>query len=173
MITKSKQRATLPAELKPENICIIVDTREQHPWDLTPLQTVIGTLPTADYTIAGLESICALERKNLNDLLSCIGVERERFTRELQRLAAYPCKCLIIEASWQQIEQGGWRSKVTPESALGSLLGWIAQGIPIIMAGDRQRAEKYAARFLFTVARRRWREARTLVGNGLKEEATA
>jgi hypothetical protein len=51
---------------------------------------------------------------------------------------------------------------VTPQAALGSVLGWIAQGVPIIMAGNHEQAGRYVSRLLFTAARRRWREARVL-----------
>lgn len=153
----------LPATLKPEQVTAIVDTREQHPLDLTPLQTVPGTLTTGDYSVQGLELIVAIERKSLSDLIGCVGVDRERFDREAQRLLAYPCRVLLVEATWKDIEAGDWRSKVTPASALGSLLGWIASGLPVLMAGSHERAGKYASRILYTAARRRWREARALV----------
>jgi DNA excision repair protein ERCC-4 len=154
----------IPAELKPAQVTAIVDTREQCPLDLAPLQTITGTLATGDYSVQGLEHVVAVERKSLQDLLGCVGRERERFEREVQRLLAYPVRALLIEASWQDIEAGEWRGEITPAQALGSVLGWIAAGLPVVMAGDHQRAGQYAARILFTAARRRWREARALVG---------
>lgn len=158
-----RRRSVIPAELRPEDVTAIIDTREQHPLDLEPLRTVTGTLATGDYSVAGLESIVALERKSLPDLLSCVGCERARFDREVMRLAAFPVRCLIVEATWATVEAGEWRSEVTPQAALGSLLGWVASGLPVIMAGDHHRAGRYAARILFLAARRRWREARALV----------
>jgi ERCC4-type nuclease len=149
--------------LKPENVTAIIDSREQLPLDLSPLQTVAGTLTTGDYSVQGLESIVAVERKSLPDLLGCVGQHRERFDREVQRLIAYPVRAIIIEASWADLEAGEWQSRVTPAAAIGSALGWIAQGVPIIMAGDHTRAGRYVSRLLFTAARRRWREARELV----------
>ena len=47
---------------------------------------------------------------------------------------------------------------------MGALCGWIARGLPIVMAGNRERAGRIVARILFIAARRRWREARELVG---------
>jgi len=46
-------RSTIPATLKPEAVTAIIDTREQMPLDLSPLQTVTGTLDTGDYSIVG------------------------------------------------------------------------------------------------------------------------
>jgi ERCC4-type nuclease len=162
----------LPAELKPEQVTAIVDTREQIPLDLAPLQTMAGTLATGDYSLVGLESVVAIERKGLGDLLGCIGQERERFEREVMRLLAYPVRALVVEATWNDLERGEWRSKITATAAVGSVLGWIAAGLPVVMAGDHQRAGRYVSRLLFTAARRRWREARALVGHAFKEEAT-
>ncbi len=152
-----------PSELKPESVTAVVDTREQLPLDLSPLQTVAGTLATGDYSVQGLEHVVAIERKSLPDLLGCIGRDRERFEREVQRLLAYPCRAIVVESTWPEIEAGGWRSKVTPKAAVGSVLGWIAAGVPVVMCGDHERAGRCVSRLLFTAARRRWREARALV----------
>ena len=113
----------------------------------------------------GLERVVAVERKSLGDLLACIGQERDRFDREVQRLLAYPTRALVIEATWPDLEQGEWRSQVTPQAAVGSVLGWVAMGLPVVMAGDHQRAGRYVSRLLFTAARRRWRELRALAGS--------
>jgi ERCC4-type nuclease len=153
----------LPAELRPEQVTAVVDTREQLPLDLAPLQVIAGTLATGDYSVRGLEHIVSIERKSLPDLLGCVGRDRERFDREAQRLLAYPVRCLVIEATWPDLERGDWRPKVTAAAALGSVLGWIALGLPVVMAGDHERAGRYVARLLFTAARRRWRETRAFV----------
>ncbi len=131
------------------------------------MKTERGTLPTADYSILGLEHHIAVERKSLGDLLGCIGGGRERFERELQRLLAYPSRALVIESTWAEIERGDWRSHVDKNAAMGSLIGWVAMGIPVIMAGNRELAQQFAARFLFIAARRRWRELHVFM-DGLK-----
>lgn len=153
----------LPAELRPEQITAVIDSREQIPLDLSPLQTTVGTLATGDYSLQGLESIVSIERKSLPDFLSCVGTERQRFDREVQRLLAFPVRCLIVEATWRDLEAGEWRSKVTSSAAIGSLLGWIGMGLPAILAGDHERAGRYVSRLLFTAARRRYREAKQLM----------
>jgi DNA excision repair protein ERCC-4 len=165
-------RNPIPAELRPEDVAAIIDTREQLPLDLSPLQAYIGSLTTGDYSVRGLEHVVAIERKGIGDLLACIGTERERFDRELQRLLAYPMRALVVEASWADLEQGKWHSQVTPAAAVGSVLGWIAAGLPVVMAGDHTRAGRYVSRLLYTAARRRWREARALVQGVLEHDET-
>ncbi len=166
-------RSLLPADLKPEQVVAICDTREQLPLKLAPLQTVPGTLTTGDYSVRGLQHVIAIERKGLSDLLGCCGVDRERFEREVQRLMAYPCRALVVEATWPDIERGEWRSKIKPQSVTGSLLAWIGGGLPVIMAGDHERAGRYVSRLLFVAARRRWRELRALAGSIESKEVTA
>lgn len=149
-------------ELRPSDLTFIVDTREQLPLDFAGIVTVQGTLPTGDYSVVGLETCVALERKSLPDLLCCIGTERERFEKEIQRLLAYETRAIVVEASWADLERGEWRSQVTVQAALGSVLGWIARGVPVIMAGDRRRAAEMIGRIMFIAARRRWREMTAL-----------
>lgn len=165
-----RRRSPLPAELRPEAVTAIIDTREQLPLCLEPLAVERDTLTTGDYSVAGLETIVAVERKSLSDLLACVGQERDRFDREVVRLLAYPVRALVVESSWAELEAGDWRSKVTPAAAVGSCIGWIAAGLPIILAGDHQRAGRFVAKLLYTAARRRWREARALAGCIVKRE---
>lgn len=162
-----------PAEPKPEALTAIIDTREQLPLDLSPLQVERGTLATGDYSLKGLENIVAIERKSLSDFIGCVGGERERFEREIQRLLAYPVRAMVIECGWQALERGDFgKSKVTASQAMGSALGWMAAGLPILFAIDHERAGQAVGRLLFIAARRRWREARELITGSL-QEATA
>lgn len=159
-------------DLKPEHVVAIVDTREQLPYDLAPLQMQTASLPTGDYSVLGLEEVVSIERKSLDDFLMVVGSERERFEREVQRLLAYPVRALVVESSWGELEVGAWRSKVTSAAAISSALGWAARGLPVVMAGGRQRAQDYVRRILYIAARRRWREARQLVALATNEAGT-
>jgi ERCC4-type nuclease len=153
----------MKANLEPEQVTAVIDTREQQPLDLSPLRTTNGTLSTGDYSVVGLESVIALERKSLADLVACVGRERERFDREVQRLLAYPVRAIVVEACWGETELGQWRGKVTPNAVLGSLMGWTAAGLPVVLIDDHSSAGRYISRLLFIAANRRWREARVFV----------
>jgi ERCC4-type nuclease len=161
-------RNPLPAMLAPESIVVTVDTREQTPLDLAPLSIERGTLDTGDYALASCPDVCRVERKSLADLVACVGADRDRFEREVSRLLAYPVRVLVVESTWETIESHElvmpqWRGKVTKESVIGSLLGWQAAGLSIHMAGDHERAGRHIARLLYMVAKRRYRELRSLV----------
>lgn len=163
----------LRKELRPEDITVVVDTREQAPFDLAPLQVCRGSLTTGDYSVVGLEDVIAIERKSLSDLVACCGVERDRFERELRRLLAYPVRVVIVEASWSDLKAGDWRSKITPQAVMSSIAGWCAMGIPFLLCGDRAEAEACCARTLFIAARRRWRESLALASGVLGDREQA
>ena len=149
--------------LKPTDITIVIDTREQTPLSFEikdiKIPTVAGSLPTGDYSVQNLEHKIAVERKSLADLVMCVGRERERFEKELQRLAAYESRLLVVESSWEEIEAGKYRSKINPQSVVGSLLSWQEKyNLPIMMAIDHERAGLMTARYLFSAVKRRYRE---------------
>lgn len=162
----------IPADIPPERLTAIIDTREQIPLDLSPLPTVRGTLRTGDYSIQHLEDFISLERKSLPDLLGCMGSGRERFEAELQRMLGYDVRAVLVEATWADLLAGEWRSQIKPASVVGSVLGWIAGGVPFLFVGSHEEAGKAASRMMYIAARRRWREARSLMGGVLELEDT-
>ncbi|MCH8853722.1 MAG: ERCC4 domain-containing protein [Planctomycetes bacterium] len=133
---------------------IVIDSREQTPWGFCNLPSEPGTLATGDYSVKGLEHLISVERKSLPDLLACIGRERDRFRRELARLRAYRFRCLVIEASYADLERGEWRSQLKPSHIVGSLSAWQCQySLPVMLAGDHQAAARFAERYLYQAAR--------------------
>ncbi len=133
---------------------VIVDSREQAPWKFSNLPSERGTLDTGDYSVKGLEHVIAVERKSLDDLLSCVGTHRDRFRRELQRLRGFRFRALVIESDCATLERGGWRIQVKPSAALGSLAAWQAQySLPIWLAGDHQAAGRFGEKYLYQCAR--------------------
>lgn len=144
--------------LKPEHVTAIIDTREKRPFDLSPLKTEPGKLVTGDYSVKGLEHFIAIERKSLQDLVMCCGSERVRFAKACQRLMAYPCRAIVVEATWHDLEAGKWHGTMTPNAVCGSVLGWIAMGLPIIMGHNANLASRQVSRLLFIAARRRYEE---------------
>lgn len=155
---------SLRSKLQPSDITIIIDTKEKEPFSLTvatkngaiEIPTIRGTLTTGDYSALGFEDLIAVERKSLDDLIGCVGTNRDRFERECQRLLAYPSRCIVVEASMTQLAMGQWRSQVTPSQAIGSVVGWIEKGIPVVFPGNRQEAALFTARFIYTAVRRRY-----------------
>ncbi|HWB12992.1 MAG TPA: hypothetical protein VG826_27450 [Pirellulales bacterium] len=155
----------IPHEYPLDRLTILKDQQEKPGWSFpSPIRTVVGHLNTGDYAPAGAEHICRIERKALPDIVGCCGNERDRFEREVERLLAFPVRILVIEASWSDIEVGHWRSKVTPAVVRNSLLTWQSMGLSVFMADHQERAQQYAARILYAVARHQYRSARKLLG---------
>ena len=146
-------------EIKQTEIVAIVDSREQLPYDLAPMQQETGRLHVGDYSVKKMESVIAVERKSLQDFVACCGRERQRFQRELDALRGWPVSAVVVEASWETIESGQWRSKIKPESVMGSIASWIAQGHRIILGGDRKTSQRIVRSILFHAARHRWRQS--------------
>lgn len=124
---------------------ILVDSREQAPfafqgYDAAPEP---ATLPVGDYSLPGFEDRVAIERKSLDDLISCLMNEnRERFERELAKGRAYDLFAVVVEASLADVSRGRYRSEMKAHSALQSILAFqVRYGTSFIWAGNREGAE--------------------------------
>ena len=131
---------------------VIQDTREQTPFTFTGYACEIqtGALPTGDYSLAGLTDRCAVERKSLDDLLGCLtGEGRERFERELARARGLDAFAVVVEASFQDVAAGRYRSRMNSHAALQSVLAFqVRYGVPFIWCGNRAGAEYATFHFL-------------------------
>lgn len=123
------------------SMVVICDTREQ---DTPALQRRLKALKadfrrealkegdyTCEYQKAENDPVTRLpvviERKmNLTELALCFTTERGRFEREMERIRDKGLRAylLIENASWEDIYSGEYRSKMSPESLLGSLMAW-------------------------------------------------
>ena len=143
---------------------ILVDSREQRPFNFEheryDVQIQPGTLSVGDYSLRGLEDKVAVERKSLPDLVQCLGRERERFERELQRGMALDAFTVVVEASWSDLASGNFRSRISPHAACQSVLAFMSRyRTPFLFAGSRAAAEYAAWGFLLQFlegARKRW-----------------
>lgn len=144
---------------------IIRDTREQNGFEFAgfPCTVKAGTLATGDISIAGFENRIAIERKTLDDLLHSISTERERFSRELQRLKAFDTAAVIVESPAAALRSGRYRSRMDPASAWQSILALqMRYRIPFIFCDDRSDAERTAFDILRHYQHDRMRELQAL-----------
>lgn len=150
--------------LKPEDLTVIIDSREKTPLHFSKMKTKIDKLPTGDYSIMGLEKFICVERKSLSDLQQCVGRERRRFDDELHRMLAYEARAIVVEASKDQCLFGNPRCKLHPNAIEGSLIGWNGQ-IHIEFALNPTQASRYVGWFLWVHAKRRWNESKSFIDN--------
>ncbi len=122
---------------------IVVDSREQTPLDFERYgcEVVRGGLATGDYSIFGLESLAAVERKSEEDLLGCLTRERPRFERELARARGMDLFAVIAETTWERLARGQYRSQMQPHAALQSILAFqVRYNIPFYLVGSHAAA---------------------------------
>jgi len=135
---------------------IITDTREQKPyrWD-TPAER--GTLKAGDYSVKGLEDRIAIERKSLIDAYGTFGKGRERFQRELEKLAGYEYAAVVIEATMLQALRPpeNFRSSFNPKSFNRSWIAWAQRyGVHFMFCGGRELAQRQ----VYIMLERFWRD---------------
>lgn len=129
---------------------IIIDTREQRPYDFE--NAIRGTLQSGDYSIEGYESQIAIERKSLEDFVNTILADKKsgRFTRELERLQSYRFAAVVIEATWDDIKNHKYNSRMHPNSVIRILLTMKEHFAPVLflMGIDRPFARKKTEQLL-------------------------
>jgi len=140
-----------------EGVVIAIDTREQEPYGFDPsrVATVRRALPAGDYSLAGRETDVAIERKTLEDFVSTALHARERFARELRRLASYDFACVVVEASMEDVLQHRYRSAAHPSAVFGAMLSILVDHrVPVFFCGDRQVACRFVEDLLARYHRR-------------------
>ncbi|MFN8179287.1 MAG: hypothetical protein U0167_15250 [bacterium] len=111
---------------------------------------VVKTLAAGDYSIVGFEDRVAVERKSKADAYSTLGGARERFRREMERLARLDFAAIVIESSLPEFLEPPPFSQLHPHAAIATLLGWsVRYGVHVLFAGDREHAQA-ATRHLLT-----------------------
>lgn len=144
---------------------ILADSREQAPFTFAgfPCTVEVVTLATGDYSVAGFAARIAVERKSLPDLVGCLGRDRERFQRELERLRGYDAAAVVCESPLVELRQHRYASRLDAEAAWQSCLAFMQRfRVPFIFAAGREDAEAATFDFLRHFARDRWKELQAL-----------
>lgn len=132
---------------------IICDSREQLAYQFKTSHTC-GALKTGDYSLEGFEDKIAIERKTLEDLIGCLCSGRKRFERELARGQELDYFALVIECSFSDLVEGNYRSKMTPKSAIQSLLTFsVRYKLPIFFCDNRAYGQRVTESLLLKYAK--------------------
>ncbi len=132
----------------PKGFILVIDSREQLPLFTGSLPKglviVRDTLNVGDYSIRGFESQIAVERKTIGDLLGCLGNDRERFKRELEKLKAYEWKAICLEGTEDELLQYHDFSLMNPNSVRQSIVSInIRYGIQFYFSQKRSSIERW------------------------------
>jgi ERCC4-type nuclease len=152
-------------QLRTPRPTVLVDTREQHPFDFARFEGWFAgmerrALGIGDYSISGLEDICVVERKELADLVHSFTVERPTFINRLQRMSTYPHKLLVITAALSSVKSRYPFSPCNPNRVMQALIGAFAGwGVPFLCTETHAMGEEIVASYLYQVHLYYWLEA--------------
>ncbi len=151
-------------QLKTPKPVLLIDTREQDPFDFSRFQGWFSgiekqPLKLGDYSVAGLEETCVVERKQLGDLVQSLSTNRTAFVQRLHAMSRVPHRLLVITSSLGQVKSPYPHSQVSPnrvtQSLLAALAGWQ---IPFLCTETHELGEEIVASYLYQVFLYDWLE---------------
>jgi ERCC4-type nuclease len=164
-------------QLKTPRPVLLVDTREQQPFDFSRFRDWFAGIETkalhlGDYSIAGMEDVCVVERKNLSDLVHSFTTGRNVFINRLHLMAHYPHRLLVISAALSQVKSLYAHSETDPNRIAQSLVAVLAGlRVPFLCTETEELGAEMVASYLYQVHLYHWLETndhgRFLVDNDL------
>lgn len=129
---------------------IVIDSREQLPYQFDGMATVRKKLDAGDYSLEGYEHVVSVERKNFSDCWGSMSTGRARFERCVQRLAKLDRAAIVVESSLSRLAiPPPYIQRTTAASVIGGLISWSAQfAIPVFFCDSREQGERITVRFL-------------------------
>jgi ERCC4-type nuclease len=152
-------------QLKTPRPVVLVDTREQTPFDFSRFDGWFAgiekrPLKLGDYSVAGLEDACVVERKDLSDLIHSLNAERSVFVNRLRLMSRYPHRLLVITAALSQVKSPYRHGGADPNRITQSLIAVLAGlQIPFLCTETHELGEELVASYLYQVHLYHWLEA--------------
>ena len=151
-------------QLKTPKPTLLVDSREQIPFDFSRFdgwfeKVQRKALPLGDYTVAGMEKLCVVERKNLPDLVRSLTTERRVFLRRLRAMTQYPYRLLAITAAVSHVKSEYFHFG-NPNHITQSLIAILAGlQIPFLCSETHELGEELVASYLYQIHLYHWLES--------------
>ncbi len=142
----------------------VVDTREQIPFSFRRFQGWFAgietrALPLGDYSVAGMEDSCVVERKDLSDLVNSFTGNRAVFVKRLRRIGELPHGLLVITAPFSQIKSAYPYGRGSPNQVTQSLIAVLAGlHLPFICTETHKLGEEIVASYLYQTFLYDWLE---------------
>ena len=133
----------------------IVDTREQNPLSFRRFKGWFAriehrALRLGDYSVAGMEDSCVVERKDLADLIHSFTDNRRVFINRLSRMSALPHSLLVVTAPLSEIKTDYPYRAANPNRITQSLIAVLAGlRVPFICTETHELGEEIVASFLY------------------------
>jgi ERCC4-type nuclease len=151
-------------QLKAPKAVLLVDTREQNPLDFSRFEGwFVGierkALKLGDYSIAGLEDICVVERKDLSDLVHSLTTDRSVFINRLRQMGQYTHRLLVVTSTLSQVKSPHSYAGVNPNRIAQSLIAILAGlQVPFLCSETHELGEELVASYLYQVHLYHWLE---------------
>jgi ERCC4-type nuclease len=151
-------------QLKTPRPVVLVDTREQNPFDFSRFDGWFAGIETkplkvGDYSVAGLEEVCTVERKELPDLIHSLNAERSVFVNRLRLMSRYPHRLLAITATVSQVKSPYRHGGANPNRITQSLIAVLAGlQVPFLCTETHELGEELVASYLYQVHLYHWLE---------------
>ncbi len=143
---------------------LVADTREQNPLSFARFKSWFAAIETrplklGDYSVAGMEDCCVVERKDLGDLVNSFTGNRAVFVERLRRMSALPHSLLIVTASLGQIKSVYPYSGASPNRITQSLIAVLAGlRLPFLCTETHELGEEIVASYLYQTFLYDWLE---------------
>lgn len=136
------------------DITVIIDTREQQPWSFEHYAVAHKKLDTGDYSIEGMETKLAIERKkSVNEIAN--NVTEKRFKDVLERLSSFEYAFILLEFNINSVldypvgsnlPKRMWdKVRISPAFLIKNILDWqIKHNINVIFCGSSDNATTIA-----------------------------
>ncbi len=142
----------------------VVDTREQNPLSFRRFRGWFAriehrALALGDYSVAGMEDSCVVERKDLGDLIHSFANNRSVFVNRLKRMSALPHSLLVVTAPLSEIKSEYPYRGANPNRITQSLIAVLAGlGVPFVCTETHELGEELVASFLYQTFLYDWLE---------------
>ena len=152
-------------QLRTPRPTVLVDTREQNPFNFSRFDGWFAgvekkALKLGDYSLAGLEELCIVERKDLSDLVHSFTAERPAFISRLRRMSTYPQRLLVITAPLSTVKSSYPFSNANPNRIMQSLVAMLAGwNVPFVCTETHELGEEIVASYLYQVHLYHWLES--------------
>lgn len=149
-------------QLRTPKPVLVVDSREQEPFDFTPFAgwfagIVRRALPIGDYSVAGMEQECVVERKSLADLVHSLTADRDLFRERLRRMREMPDCLLLVDSPLSQVKAKYEFSPANPNQITQSLISVLAGlRLPFLCVETHELGAEAVSSYLYQAFLYRW-----------------
>ena len=133
----------------------IIDTREQNPLSFRRFRgwferIEYRALPLGDYSVAGMEGSCVVERKDLADLIQSFTTNRSVFVSRLRRMSRLERSLLVVTAPLSEIKSEYPYRAANPNRITQSLIAVLTGlRLPFICTESHELGEEIVASYLY------------------------